>query len=222
MAGGRGTRVASLARDVPKPMLPVCGKSVLEHQIEALARAGHTRVLLVTGYLGEVIRNHFGDGARFGVSISYWNETDALGTAGALFQCTDMLDDDFLLLCGDILFDIDFARFIDFHYTNNALATLAAHPNNHPYDSGVLIAGADGRLTGWLTKEEPRQYYRNLVNAGVHIVSKELIRTTHPAAQKVDLDRDVLKPNISTGRIYAYNTPEYIKDMGTPERFAEA
>ena len=219
MAGGKGTRIAEIAADIPKPMIPVCGKSVLQHQIEALASQGHTRFLIVVGHLGTVIKQHFKDGAAFGVHIDYWTENEPLGTAGALFQCAGLLDKNFLLLCGDVLFDMDINRFIDFHTRHKALASLAAHPNNHPYDSAILETDEDGRLIGWISKEDPRRYYKNLVNAGIHIVSKELLCVAKPAAKKVDLDRDVLKPNISTGRIFAYNTPEYIKDMGTPDRF---
>jgi D-glycero-D-manno-heptose 1,7-bisphosphate phosphatase len=223
MAGGKGTRVAALAPDIPKPMLPVCGKPVLRHQIEALARQGHTDIVLVIGHLGAVIRDFFGDGERFGVRIQYWQETEPRGTAGALFECGAMLvEADFLLLCGDVLFDIDFERFIHFHYARKALATLASHPNNHPYDSGILETDKNGTITGWLAKEDGRQYYKNTVNAGLHIISKELLRMTKPPSPKVDLDRDILKKNIATKRLFAYNTPEYIKDMGTPERFAEA
>jgi histidinol-phosphate phosphatase family protein len=133
-----------------------------------------------------------------------------------------LVEDDFLLLCGDVLFDIDFERFIHFHYAHKALATLASHPNNHPYDSGILETDENGTITGWLGKEDDRQYYKNTVNAGLHIVSKELLALTKPASPKVDLDRDILKKNIATKRLFAYNTPEYIKDMGTPERLAEA
>jgi D-glycero-D-manno-heptose 1,7-bisphosphate phosphatase len=223
MAGGKGTRMAAIAPDIPKPMLPVCGKPVLQHQIEALARQGHTDIVLIIGHLGAVIRDFFGNGERFGVRIQYWQETEPRGTAGALFECGNMLvEDDFLLLCGDILFDIDFERFIHFHYTHNALATLASHPNNHPYDSGILETDKNGTITGWLAKEDDRRYYKNTVNAGLHIVSKELLALTKPASPKVDLDRDLLKKNIATKRLFAYNTPEYIKDMGTPERLAEA
>jgi histidinol-phosphate phosphatase family protein len=219
MAGGKGTRIASVASDIPKPMIPIQGKPVLQYQIEALAKSGHTDIILSVGHLGSIIKNYFKNGADFGVHIDYYTETEPLGTAGALFQYIEKLDKVFLLLCGDILFDMDFARFIEFHNAHNALATLAAHPNSHPYDSGLLETDTGGRLTRWISKEEPRVYYKNLVNAGIHIISKELLLNAKPAQAKVDLDRDVLKPNIQSSRIFVYNTPEYIKDMGTPERF---
>ncbi|MDR0550947.1 MAG: HAD-IIIA family hydrolase [Spirochaetaceae bacterium] len=222
MAGGKGTRVASISEDIPKPMLPVCGKPVLQYQIEALKKAGHTEILLIVGHLSGKIKDYFKDGAEFGVSIEYFTETEPLGTAGALFECIQNLGADFLLINGDILFDIDFKRFIEFHYAHKALATLAAHPNNHPFDSAILETDAADRLTGWLSKEDPRSYYSNIVNSGIHIISSELIYQTKHNTKKVDLDRDILKPNIPSGRLFVYNTPEYIKDMGTPERFYQA
>ena len=115
MAGGKGTRIASIKSDVPKPMIEICGKPILLWQIENLKACGLTDITLVTGYLGEVIRNYFMDGSNFGVHISYYEEDHPLGTAGALFKMN--LQDDFLLMCGDVIVDVDFNRFIEFHKT---------------------------------------------------------------------------------------------------------
>ena len=115
MAGGKGTRIASVKSDVPKPMIEICGKPILEYQIDNLRRCGLTDITLVIGYLGDIIKNYFGDGSRFGVSISYFMEDHPLGTAGALFQMPQ-LTDDFLLLCGDVILDVDFNRFIQYFF----------------------------------------------------------------------------------------------------------
>lgn len=240
MAGGKGTRIASVKSDVPKPMIPICGKPILEWQIENLKTCGLTDITLVIGYLGHVIKEYFGDGEKFGVRISYFVEDSPLGTAGALFKMPE-LTDDFLLLCGDVILDVDFNRFIEFHQKNHAWASLMAHPNGHPYDSSLLVTEilppqAPGgnpvdthRVVKWMAKEDERLYYKNRVNAGIEIISPELLKETmkhfvpcHPETpDKIDLDRDVLKPNIPSGRIFAYDTPEYIKDMGTPDRYYE-
>jgi len=239
MAGGMGTRIASVRADVPKPMIEICGKPILQYQIENLKSCGLTDITLVTGHLGNVIRQYFEDGSKFGVNISYFEEDHPLGTAGALFKMN--LQEDFLLLCGDVIFDIDFNRFIKFHKEHKAWASLMAHPNGHPYDSSLLVTEIlppaekgglpvnTNRVTKWLAKEDERLYYRNLVNAGLEIISPELLKETmknfvprHPETpDKIDLDRDVLKPNIKSGKIFAYETPEYIKDMGTPDRYYE-
>lgn len=240
MAGGKGTRIASVKSDVPKPMIEICGKPILEYQIDNLRRCGLTDITLVIGYLGHVIKDYFGDGSRFGVNISYFVEDHPLGTAGALFQMPQ-LTDDFLLLCGDVMLDMDFNRFIQFHKEHQAWASLTAHPNGHPYDSSLLVTEIlppqekggmpveTHRVLLWLNKEDERIYYRNCVNAGIEIISPVLLEEVrlhfvprHPETpDKIDLDRDVLKPYISSGKIFAYHTPEYIKDMGTPERFYE-
>lgn len=240
MAGGKGTRIASVKSDVPKPMIPICGKPILEWQIENLKTCGLTDITLVIGYLGHVIKEYFGDGEKFGVKISYFVEDSPLGTAGALFKMSE-LTDDFLLLCGDVILDVDFNRFIEFHQKNHAWASLMAHPNGHPYDSSLLVTeilppqvpGGNPvdthRVVKWMAKEDERLYYKNRVNAGIEIISPELLKETmkhfvprHPETpDKIDLDRDVLKPNISSGKIFAYDTPEYIKDMGTPDRYYE-
>lgn len=240
MAGGMGTRIASIANDIPKPMIQIGGKPILAYQIENLKVCGLTDITLVIGHLGHVIKNYFKDGSDFGVHISYYIEDHPLGTAGALFKMPE-LTEDFLLMCGDVMIDVDFNRFIDFHHKNQAWASLIAHPNSHPYDSSLLVTETlppqekgglpveTHRVTGWLNKEDSRTYYKNRVNAGIEIISPQLLAETmrnytprHPETpDKIDLDRDVLKPNIKSGRIFAYDTPEYIKDMGTPERYYE-
>lgn len=240
MAGGKGTRIASIKSDVPKPMIEICGKPILLWQIENLKACGLTDITLVTGYLGEVIRNYFMDGSNLGVHISYYEEDHPLGTAGALFKMN--LQDDFLLMCGDVIVDVDFNRFIQFHHEHHAWASLMSHPNGHPYDSSLLVTEIlppqekgglpidTHRVMKWMNKEDERLYYKNRVNAGIEIISPELLHETmksyiprHPETpDKIDLDRDVLKPNIASGRIFAYDTSEYIKDMGTPDRYYEA
>lgn len=240
MAGGKGTRIASVRSDVPKPMINICDKPILEHQIDNLKACGLTDIILVIGYLGDKIKEYFGDGSKFGVNIEYFVEDHPLGTAGALFKMPQ-LTEDFLLLCGDVIIDVDFNRFIAFHKEHQAWASLVAHPNGHPYDSSLLVTEIDApkivggmpedthRVIRWMAKEDERTYYKNRVNAGIELISPELLKVTmknfvprHPETpDKIDLDRDVLKPNIPSGKIFAYDTPEYIKDMGTPDRFYE-
>jgi len=220
MAGGKGTRIASIANDIPKSMIPICGKPILEHQINCLNKNGLTDIILVVGHLGQQIQDYFGDGNKFGCNISYFGETDPLGTAGALYKIKN-LPSDFVLLNGDILFDIDFSRMISFHHEKKAWATLAVHPNDHPFDSALISSDSNNQIVGWLNKEDDRLYYKNIVNAGIHILSVKLLENCPQTKDKIDLDRDMLKPMIQTGKVFAYQTPEYIKDMGTPERYAQ-
>jgi D,D-heptose 1,7-bisphosphate phosphatase len=219
MAGGKGTRIASIAGDIPKPMIPICGKPILEHQIEVLKRNSLTDIIIGVGHLGQHIKDYFGDGSKFGCNIKYYTENEPLGTAGMLYKLDNLLGD-FILLNGDIILDMDFSRMIAFHKEKKAQVTLAVHPNSHPFDSSLIITDNNARVTGWLNKEDERTYYKNIVNAGVHILSIEFLKNCPQSKEKIDLDRDMLKPSIQKGRIFAYHTPEYIKDMGTPERYA--
>ena len=196
MAGGKGTRIASVNSEVPKPMIPIAGRPILERQTEVLVRQGLTDITMVVGYMGDVIRDYFGDGSRFGANISYVTETEPLGTAGALYLMKDELKEDFLLLNGDIIFDVDIARFAEAHKRAGGLATILTHPNSHPYDSGLIFADADGRVTNWLHKEDVRKWYRNRVNAGLHMLSPGILARMTELVKR-DLDRDVLKPLIA-------------------------
>lgn len=219
MAGGRGTRISELFPDIPKPMIPVCGIPVLEREISSLKEQGFTDIILTVGYKAESIMQHFGDGGKYGVQIEYFVEKEPLGNAGALFRLKDKLTEDFLLLNADAMFNVDFNRFVKFHKAHNGLVTLFTHPNNHPYDSGLIVANKEKKVEQWLTKEDKRpKYYQNRVNAGLHVISPEAL-DLKVTTDKVDLDRQVLKPLCSSGKIYCYDSPEYVKDMGTPERY---
>ena len=228
MAGGKGTRISSVASDIPKPMIKIEGKPVLEHEIECLRSQGFTDLIITVSHLGHIIMDYFGDGTGispatgkpFGVHIEYFVEQEPLGNAGALFRLKDKLTEDFLLLNADAIFDVDFNRFVSFHKQHNAVATLFTHPNSHPYDSGLIFADANGMVAQWLAKEDARpRYYRNRVNAGLHVLSPKILNTdiTTP---KIDLDRQLLKPLAGKGLMFCYDSPEYVKDMGTPERYA--
>lgn len=214
MAGGKGTRISTIAHEIPKPMIPVEGKPVLEHELESLREQGFVDVLITVSHLGDKIMAYFGDGSGFspatgkpfGVHIEYYVEKEPLGNAGALFKIRDKLDEDFLLLNADALFDVDFKRFVAFHETHGGLVTLFTHPNSHPYDSGLIVADERGAVMQWLTKEEAHpRYYHNRVNAGLHILKPEVLDRTgidplvvgtlgrNGKPVKVDLDRQILQ-----------------------------
>lgn len=219
MAGGKGTRIASVASDIPKPMIEIHGKPILAYEIECLKKQGLTDIVLIIGYLGEVIKAYFEDGSKFGVHISYIYEEVPLGTAGGLWFLKDKIEEDFLLLNGDIVFDVDFNRFLAYHKQKGCMATILTHPNSHPYDSGIIMTDEKQIVTEWLHKEDKRTIYKNRVNAGLHILSPEIFKLFGDVPEKKDLDRDILKSLIVDRKLAAYDSPEYVKDMGTPERY---
>lgn len=222
LAGGKGTRMGELARQLPKPMIPIAGKPLLEHQIDLARRYGITDVILLTGYRGEVIEDYFGDGADFGVRIRYHRETSPLGTAGALKAVEPWIEGDFLVFYGDIVMDVDLDRLMAFHASHGPLATLVVHPNNHPHDSDLLAMNASGRITAFYPKPRPSDaYHRNLVNAALYVMSPRLLWAI-PPGQFADLGRDIFPALVGDGQaVFGYNTPEYLADVGTPERFGQ-
>lgn len=238
MAGGKGTRIASVISDIPKPMIPIEGMPVLEREIANLREQGIKEIIITVSHLGHVIMDYFGNGNKispvtgkpFGVAIEYFYEEEPLGNAGALFKLQDKLldnvnEDSFLLLNADAIYDVDFQRMIRFHRDKHASVTIFTHPNSHPFDSGLIVADQEGRVSKWLTKEEIRPtYYKNRVNAGLHIISVRVLSDFRKKYEgkrfpnKVDLDRMVLQPLVNK-EMYAYDSSEYVKDMGTPERY---
>jgi histidinol-phosphate phosphatase family protein len=216
LAGGRGTRTEALFPGLPKPMIPVCGKPVLERQIEALTEQGMRDITLLVGHGAEAIRKHFGDGEAFGAAISYIVEESPLGTGGALSL---LPKEDTLVLFGDLCFEVDFARFADFRRERGADIALFVHPNGHPHDSDIVVADAADRVTAWKSKNDrERGESRNLVNAGLCVFSAEAL--PRGEARRRDLEKDVILPRIESGGVFAYRSAEYAKDMGTPGRLA--
>lgn len=227
MAGGKGTRISAVASDIPKPMIKIGGMPVLEHELNCLREQGFEDIIITVSHLGHVIMDYFGDGSRvspvtgkpFGVHIEYFVEEQPLGNAGALFQLKDKLTEDFLLLNADSVFDIDFNRMINYHKEKGGLVTLFTHPNSHPYDSALIIADDNGAVMQWLAKEDEHpNYYQNRVNAGLHVLSPKVL-DMEINTPKIDLDRQLLKLLAGTGKMFCYDSPEYVKDMGTPNRY---
>lgn len=221
MAGGKGSRLRSITNDeIPKPMVPVDGKPLLEYQVEALKEYGIKKIIMIVGHLGEKIMDHFKDGKDFGVDIDYIVEKEPLGTAGAFYYLKDKTDaKDFLLIFGDVFFDIDFDRMEDFHFKNAALTTLLAHPNGHPYDSDLIQTDDNGKVIGFDSKNNVRDYwYDNMVNAGMYVINRELLELVGEPV-KIDFEKDILANQVKNGaNIYAYHSPEYVKDVGTVDR----
>lgn len=215
MAGGKGTRISSVVSNAPKPMIRIQGMPVLEREIICLRDQGFTDYIITLSHMSDQIIHYFGNGKALGVSIDYYVEDQPLGNAGALFKLRDKLSEPFLLLNADVVFDIDFNRFVDFHHLHNGLVTLFTHPNSHPYDSGVIISEENGAVKQWLSKEDVRpRWYQNRVNAGLHVIDPKVLDMVGINVEtigmeiegervKVDLDRQILSHFAEQGKCFA-------------------
>lgn len=221
MAGGKGTRLTSVTNNlIPKPMVKLNKKPIIEYQIEVMKKNGISDIYIVTGHLHENIENYFGDGREWNVSIKYVIEDEPLGTAGALIYLKKILQGDFFLVFGDIMFDLDIVKMIRFHKEKKALVTLLVHPNSHPYDSDLVVLDDSSKVCGFCSKKNIRKtYYHNIVNAGIYCINDSLLSELQIVC-KLDLEKDLILRHIEhRDEIYGYYSTEYIKDIGTPERF---
>lgn len=223
MAGGKGTRISSITNDeIPKPMLTVGNKPILEHQINCLKKSGVNEVIIVTGHLGNKIKEYFGNGDNIGINISYYEENPdkPLGTAGSLYYLKDKINEDFILIFGDVFLSVDFNRMIKYHKEKKSDATLLTHPNSHPFDSDLVVVNEMGKVLSFDSKDNTRDYdYNNLVNSGIYCFSTKIFDYVNEP-KKYGLEKDVIANMILSGdNVYSYHSTEYVKDMGTPERF---
>lgn len=221
-AGGKGTRMFPLTNDrIPKPMLVLNGKPMIQWQIENLLEYGTKDFIIITGHLGEKIESYFGNGEKLQIHITYVREDEPLGSAGALYFIKEYVKDrDIIMIFGDIMMKIDWNRMIKFHESKLAVATLLVHPNAHPFDSDLLLMNENNQILGIDAKTNVRDYwYENLVNAGIYIFANQIL-DKFPEPRKKDLEKDILAPMLKDGNVYGYRTSEYVKDVGTPDRFS--
>ncbi len=223
LAGGMGTRLKLRTANLPKPMAPVLGRPILEHQIELCRRHGFTRIALLVHFEHETIRNYFCDGQLWGVELTYCVEKAPRGTAGALLDALGCMDDKFIVLYGDTYADIDLANLWQRHVSSGAIATLLLHPNDHPVDSDLVEVDAQFRVVAVHAYPHPAdKVYANLVNAALYVLQRDALAPIIPTNTKSDLAKHTFLAMLDAGmHLHAYVTPEYIKDMGTPERLVQ-
>lgn len=219
VAGGKGTRLSALFGNIPKALVPVGGKPVLQHQLELAAKAGVRSATIFAGFLADQIAEFVGDGSRFGMNIAVRVEDAPLGNAGAVLQSLDTLPERFFVMYGDVMMAVDLERMARFHLDHAAAFTAFVHPNDHPFDSDLIEADAEGRVTALHSAPHATErVYDNLVNAALYVVERNALA---PDSGKQDFTKDVMPGLIAAGaKVLAYRSAEYIKDMGTPERLA--
>ncbi len=221
LAGGMGTRLRARLGDLPKPMIPFDGRPLLEHQIELAKSHGFTDILIFACHRAEVIERHFGDGSRWGVRVRTVVEKEPLGTAGAVLAALDILAEQFVVMYGDTMVNVDLGRLAKAHLDQGADATLLVHPNDHPLDSDLIEADGAGWVTAFHNRPHPAdRWFQNLVNAGLYVLTKSALTPWAGSTQSLDFGKDLFPAMLARGaRLLAYNSPEYIKDIGTPERY---
>ncbi len=219
-----GTRLKSRTGDLPKPMIPLAGKPLLQHQIELCRDSGFTHIALLVQHRSEAIRDFFGDGSALGVRLTYAIESEPRGTAGALRDALPLLAERFLVLYGDTYLDVNLRRLWQAHVESKADATLFLHPNDHPQDSDLVEVDAEGRVISVLAYPHPDgREARNLVNAALYVLEARGLDSFIPSTGKSDLAKHTFPRLLVEGRRLAgYVSPEYIKDIGTPERIDKA
>lgn len=218
LCGGPGTRLGDLVADVPKPMLPIAGRPVLEHAIDRLREAGVRDLVLAAGYKADVIREHFAR-PRPGLRIRVFEEPRPLGTAGCVRRLLEEIDDRFVLLYGDVFVDFDIGELVRAHRPE-ARATLLVRPSDHPWDSDLVAVDDSGRVAGFLPAAVERLHARNVANAAVAVVDREVVRLL-PADRKADWVRDAYPLALEAGmtiRAHFFSGDGFLRDMGTPER----
>jgi NDP-sugar pyrophosphorylase family protein len=223
LAAGLGTRLRSLGLDVPKVMVPIAGRPLLEHHIALLREQGIRELIVNLHYLPEKITEHFGDGSKFGVHITYSREPKLLGTAGAVKKMEHLLrDGTFIVMYGDNLIQIEFAPLVEFHRARRAMATVALFESPEPWTGGVVETETDGRVRRFVEKPDPKEVSTNLINAGIYVLESEVLDAI-PAGQFCDFGRDVFPKLLAAGKaVYAMKPKAYVQDVGTPERLAKA
>jgi len=224
VAGGPGMRLATVAGNLPKALVTVGGKPVLQHQLELAARTGIEKVTIFAGYLAEQIDAFVGDGSRFGLRVCIFTEKQPLGNAGATLQNLDRLPQHFFVVYGDLMLAVDLQRIANCHIEREADFTLMVHPNDHPQDSDLVEADTNDWVTAVHTCPHPAdRFFSNLVNAAVYVVRREALRPWAGLAGKWDFAKDIIPRLVADGcHMLAYRSDEYLKDIGTPARLQSA
>jgi len=242
LAGGAGTRLRERLGDLPKPMIPIAGKPLLEHQVGLAKQHGFTDLIFFVHYRADLIEQHFGDGKKFGVRIRYILEKEPLGTAGAVLAGFEKLAERFVALYGDTMVNVDLGRIWNAHEKSQAAATLLLHPNDHPFDSDLVEVNSGSLVIAFHNRPHAENVWRqNLVNAGLYVLEKSALEpfqscscgreSAHSSAGEnqsrltsaatiLDFGKDVFPAMVRAGeKLLGYNSPEFIKDIGTPERY---
>lgn len=222
MAGGEGRRLKPVTGDMPKPLVPLCGRPVMEHIILLLKKHGITDICCALKYRPEDIKSYFGDGARLGVKIEYRVEETALGTAGGVKNCADFYgEEDFLVISGDAACDIDLSKLIAEHRRRRPAVTIALCPESEPLRYGLALCDRTGYIRSFIEKPDWHRVVTNLVNTGIYILSARAMRLV-PEGQELDFAKELFPTLLERGeKLLGVPCDGYWCDIGTPKSYYE-
>ncbi len=222
MAGGEGTRLRPLTSNIPKPMMPIVNRPMMEHIVELLKTHGFDEIVVTVAFMANAIRTYFGDGSEFGVRMVYAIEESPLGTAGSVRNAMDELDERFLVISGDVLTDIDLGEMVRFHEERGALATIGLVPVENPLEFGIVITREDGSIERFLEKPTWGQVFSDTINTGIFVLEPEIFDYIEPG-RPVDFSSEVFPKLLDEGRpLYGAVAEGYWEDVGTLEAYLRA
>lgn len=221
LAGGRGSRLASRLNGKPKPLIDLCGVPLLERQIQVLKGHGFSKLMILVNFKADLIIDFCKSNKNWGLNIQYVDEGEPRGTAGAVLNAFDHLEDQFLVVYGDTMFDVDLHRLQTFHSAiPNTAVTLFLHPNDHPMDSDIVEADIDGTIRHIHPYPHPEEMWLpNLVNAALYFMNRDALSPWLGVGGVLDFGKDIFPSLLRLGyKLRGYRSFEYIKDVGTPSR----
>lgn len=223
MAGGEGTRLRPMTSSMPKPLLPVANRPIMEHVLRLLKRHGLSETVVTVQFLASLVKNYFGDGEELGMELTYANEEKPLGTAGSVKNAEEALKDDaFLVISGDALTDFDLTDLIAFHKEKGALVTVCLTRVPNPLEFGITIVDEEGKVERFLEKPTWGQVFSDTVNTGIYVMEPEVFDYVE-ADTSVDWSGDVFPQLMKEGKpIYGYIAEGYWEDVGTHESYVKA
>jgi mannose-1-phosphate guanylyltransferase/phosphomannomutase len=222
MAGGEGTRLRPLTSNAPKPLLPLVNRPMMEHIVGLLKRHGIDEIVVTVAFMANAIRDYFGDGSEFGVTILYATEETPLGTAGSVRNAMTHLTERFVVISGDVLTDIDLSAIIELHDEKKALATIGLAHVDNPLEFGIVIAREDGSIERFLEKPTWGQVFSDTINTGIFVLEPEIFDYIEPD-RPVDFSGEVFPRLLDDGQpLYGAIAEGYWEDVGTLEAYVRA
>lgn len=221
MAGGKGTRLRPLTCDIPKPMVPILNKPVMEYSIDLLRKHGINDIAVTMAYMPSIIMDYFESGDRWNVNLEYFIEDTPLGTGGSVKNAQEFLDDTFIVISGDALTDLDISKAIDYHRQKKSKATIVLRREDVPLEYGVVITDESGKVIRFLEKPSWSEVFSDTVNTGIYILEPEVLDYFNKDVN-FDFSKDLF-PKLLEDKIpmYGYITQDYWNDIGDLNSYME-